>query len=265
MASSPGGGSTVCLVSKHNTQLPSRRGFTRLLFVAHSSSADQQNTAEDQTATAADDSLTTEGQMWEWMYGGGGQVPCATIPGTTAMAGLDPSLSSFNDIRVKQRCAFCDKELQNDGTEARCPDNHTFGMLSPRGLFPGSCYFYLVFNLTSGALSRVLLLRPRNSSSRGVTSVCSMPATMSQGCRAEEACSRVHGARPGYPVLGGTVRRLRGQVCCLSCGCEQIDVRLRKEKDIVDLLYESFKLTQWLATNMIAQLHRTYFLTSPLP
>lgn len=121
LASSPGDGSTVALVSKHSAQLPSRRGLSKLVFGSHPTT--QQGAAEDQAP-----GLSTEGRMWEWMYGGGGHVPGATTAADNI--DLNPLLRNFfTGAGAKQKCAFCDGELQNDGTEARCPDNHTFGTI----------------------------------------------------------------------------------------------------------------------------------------
>lgn len=123
LTSSPADGTTAALVSKYSTQFPSRRGACKLVF--GSISLDQKTRGD--TPKRDNGKLTTEAKMWEWMYGGGDEVPGVTTHTSNASAGHDSSLQDFfKDIRDKQKCAFCESELQNDGTEARCHSGHSF-------------------------------------------------------------------------------------------------------------------------------------------
>lgn len=116
MASSPGGGSTAALVSKYSTQYPSRSARCRLIF--------------DELATKSEvpheRALTTEGKMWEWMYGNGAEVPGVTVRNE------DPSLPTplrdfFKPIKEKQMCWLCESGLQDVDNEAKCLNGHSVG------------------------------------------------------------------------------------------------------------------------------------------
>lgn len=126
LALSPGGGSTAALISRYSTQYPDRRGMSQLFFGWRRSSGADTESPSRQTGLK----LTTEGRVWEWMYGGGPNV-VEPISNTAAM---DPSLSHrsdlgelFQDVKANQKCVFCDEKLRNDNYEARCANNHSFG------------------------------------------------------------------------------------------------------------------------------------------
>ncbi|CAG9997974.1 unnamed protein product [Clonostachys byssicola] len=132
LISSPGGGSTAALVSQYSNYYPHRRGFCKLLFESKPPRRPGDQAEEEEPPGE----LTTEGKVWEWMYGGGAQVP-----GLTTSASVDPSLyraspqdSFFRDLRENQACVFCDSGLQIDGAEARCSNNHTFATCTSSGL-----------------------------------------------------------------------------------------------------------------------------------
>lgn len=124
MASSPGGGSTAVLVSKHSTQYPDRRGASKLMFEWKSPTEEKEYKTRDPLGR-----LTTEGQVWEWMYGGGPEVPSVMgITDVDPLLSKESSLREFlKDVKVKQICVFCDEGLTNDETEAKCSNNHSFG------------------------------------------------------------------------------------------------------------------------------------------
>lgn len=122
MAASPGGGNTVALVSKYNTVYPSRAPRCRLMF-----SGAPITEGEQQPLRPHLQGLTTEAKMWEWMYGRGDEVPAVTTQNE------DPSLSTaalkelFRKVKENQTCCFCDSGVQDDGTESRCLNGHSFG------------------------------------------------------------------------------------------------------------------------------------------
>lgn len=121
MAASPGGGSMVALVSKHNNLYPSRAARCRLIFGEAAEAEGGEKPPRPHLK-----GLTTEGKMWEWMYGGGEDVAGVTTQNE------DPALSTplkdfFRDIKDKQSCCFCDSGVQDIGSESKCLNNHTFG------------------------------------------------------------------------------------------------------------------------------------------
>ncbi|KAF4126835.1 hypothetical protein GMORB2_0572 [Geosmithia morbida] len=140
MSASPGGGSTVVLVSKYSTQLPARQAFSKLLFgtassLAGSAAPPLQDVIND------DPSLSTEAKMWEWMYGAGGHVPGATVmsdiaPVLEEQTGSNVLRQIFAPLKATLSCAFCKGQLHNleGGTEARCSRGHAFATCSSSGL-----------------------------------------------------------------------------------------------------------------------------------
>lgn len=124
LASSPGGGSTAVLLSKHRTQHAQRRGKSILLFGWHEPSGDNPSQKPDLQRN-----LTTEGQLWEWMYGGGSEVP------GTGSGNMQSSSNIFSPLRellghlfAEQTCVFCDAHLERTvDNDAACPNGHSFG------------------------------------------------------------------------------------------------------------------------------------------
>lgn len=123
LALSPGGGSTAALITRSSTQYPDRKGRSKLFFGWTRTPAEDGSGEEE-----ADSKLTTEGRLWEWMYGGGPDI-------VGSVANVDPSLSHrlpalsefFQDVKANQKCAFCESTLQNNGYEAKCDHGHSFG------------------------------------------------------------------------------------------------------------------------------------------
>lgn len=144
MAASPGGGSTVALVSKHNNLYPSRAARCRLIFGEAVRTEGREEAVRPHLK-----GLTTEGKMWEWMYGGGEDVAGVTTQNE------DPALSTplkdfFKDIKDKQSCCFCESGVQDTGSESKCLNNHTFGM---------SKTFYLILRSLTNDFQRYAPLR----------------------------------------------------------------------------------------------------------
>ncbi|KAM0206461.1 hypothetical protein ACHAQI_008188 [Fusarium lateritium] len=130
LAHSPGGGTTAVLVSRYSTQHPERRALCKLMF----SRRDEERGAEGGTVVPSKQ-LTTEGQVWEWMYGNGPEVL-----GTTITSKISPELHNsplreqFRSIAAMQQCVFCDTALHLEEDEAKCENGHLFARCASTGL-----------------------------------------------------------------------------------------------------------------------------------
>ncbi|CAJ0549093.1 Ff.00g027060.m01.CDS01 [Fusarium sp. VM40] len=130
LAHSPGGGTTAVLVSRYSTQHPERRALCKLMF----SRRDEERGAEGGTVVPSK-RLTTEGQVWEWMYGNGPEVL-----GTTITSKISPELHNsplreqFRSIAANQQCVFCDMALHLEEDEAKCENGHLFARCASTGL-----------------------------------------------------------------------------------------------------------------------------------
>lgn len=122
------------LASKHDTQHPDRRGVSNVHF-------------DWQVPADADDKphrirkiskiLTTEGRVWEWMYGMGEDVPGVT-PGqkiSTTRLQSSPLRQLFKDMVFRLPCVFCSTQLSIKDDVATCDNRHAFGTKSNL-LFP---------------------------------------------------------------------------------------------------------------------------------
>lgn len=125
LALSPGGGSSAALISRYSTQYPDRRPTSKLFFGWRRGPAQSHHVSSVSTGSK----LTTEGRIWEWMYGGGPDVV-----GSRTDTAMDPSLSHrsdhgefFETIKANQKCPFCEDKLKYDGYEAKCYNGHDFG------------------------------------------------------------------------------------------------------------------------------------------
>ncbi|KAM5362021.1 hypothetical protein ACJZ2D_012771 [Fusarium nematophilum] len=139
MAPSPGGGATAVLVSRYSTQHPERRALCKLMFARQ----DQERSEEamQNGAITPTMALTTEGQVWEWMYGNGPEVPGTTAESKTSQDLQDsPLREQFRQVAVQQHCVFCDMALRMDENEAKCENGHLFGTSAP---FPCDGFFDL--------------------------------------------------------------------------------------------------------------------------
>ncbi|KAM0321968.1 hypothetical protein ACHAPQ_009193 [Fusarium lateritium] len=130
LAHSPGGGTTAVLVSRYSTQHPERRALCKLMF----SRRDDERGTEGGTVVPSKQ-LTTEGQVWEWMYGNGPEVL-----GTTITSKISPELHNsplreqFRSIAAMQQCVFCDTALHLEEDEAKCENGHLFARCASTGL-----------------------------------------------------------------------------------------------------------------------------------
>ncbi|RFU78048.1 gpi-anchor transamidase [Trichoderma arundinaceum] len=131
LAKSPGDGCTAVLASRHDTQHPDRRGVSNIHF-------DWQVPADaddkPQRVREISKPLTTEGRVWEWMYGMGGDVPGVT-PGyktSSSRQQVSPLRELFDEVATKLPCVFCDAQLSIKDDVATCKNRHAFGTETSR-------------------------------------------------------------------------------------------------------------------------------------
>lgn len=133
LAKSPGDGCTAVLASKHDTQHPDRRGVSNVHF-------------DWQVPADADDkplrirkiskTLTTEGRVWEWMYGMGEDVPGVTPGQKTSTTRLQssPLRQLFKDVAFRLPCVFCSTQLSIKDDVATCDNRHAFAICATSGI-----------------------------------------------------------------------------------------------------------------------------------
>ncbi|KAM3502598.1 hypothetical protein MY10362_004752 [Beauveria mimosiformis] len=161
LAASPGDGCTAAVVSKYNTQHPSRRDRAEVMFGWHvPGDAEEAPAAAAAAAGGAGGSsskktmappppppppppplakLTTEARVWEWMYGRGGQVPGTTLASDDTLLPVSSSLTSalrwqFRDVLPRIRCVFCEAPMRAQGAEAVCDAGHSFATCASSGM-----------------------------------------------------------------------------------------------------------------------------------
>ncbi|KOS17455.1 hypothetical protein ESCO_002896 [Escovopsis weberi] len=139
LALSPGGACSALLASRHSTQHPDRRGFCSVHFdwrVPDGRAAPTTTLTSTTATTSASTSttvtttpLTTEGRMWEWMYGMGDDVPGATsrrAARSTAGARSRILREQFRHVAIQLPCAFCGSKLHLQADKATCQSGHPF-------------------------------------------------------------------------------------------------------------------------------------------
>ncbi|KAK3390081.1 gpi-anchor transamidase-like protein [Podospora didyma] len=131
LSASPGGGSSVVIVSNHSTQHPERGGWhtvrSSVLFAYKprrhrlrpgSQQQDEPIDTRPLLARPGSQPLTTEAQLFEWLYGGGPEVPGINISNRTTTDDISPPSShlqkSLRDLRAifapaveRQTCDLC--------------------------------------------------------------------------------------------------------------------------------------------------------------
>ncbi|KAH6607717.1 hypothetical protein Trco_004030 [Trichoderma cornu-damae] len=133
LAKSPGDGCTAVLASKHDTQHPDRRGISNVHF-------DWQVPADaddkPQRARTIAKPLTTEGRVWEWMYGMGGDVPGVTPGRKTEPSGQQagPLWELFKEVAARLPCVFCEAQLSVRDGVATCENRHAFAICATSGI-----------------------------------------------------------------------------------------------------------------------------------
>lgn len=156
LAASPGGGSSVVLVSAFATQQLDRGGWAEPRSTLIFDSRPRPGLGNDGDGNGDDASggggstggalrpLTTEGRMWEWMYGGGADVPGITS-GVGDGHGSDGAVASkrrrlrglFQDAIARQRCDFCGDPMETrgmGGLQTVCRKGHFFTTCGTSGL-----------------------------------------------------------------------------------------------------------------------------------
>ena len=111
LTQSPGGGTTAVLFSRHSVFMPDRVCRSRVAFAPiHPRKGEG----------IVRSGLSAEGRAWEWMYGGGGEVPGFTSE-------MDPVLEDvFVGVRQGLSCTLCKEKLELEGGEFVCTAGHIF-------------------------------------------------------------------------------------------------------------------------------------------
>ncbi|KAG6006418.1 hypothetical protein E4U21_007084 [Claviceps maximensis] len=142
MAASPGDGCIATLLSKHVTQHTDRRPRSRVLFSwpTHDDHP-MTSTTSSITATpfgsnsASSSSLTTEGTVWEAMYGNILEIPTSLSKPTDRTVYQETSLRrQFKSVIPEQTCVFCNTSLVTVGNESICEKGHSFATCAATGL-----------------------------------------------------------------------------------------------------------------------------------
>ncbi|EGX92852.1 hypothetical protein CCM_04224 [Cordyceps militaris CM01] len=136
LAASPGDGCTAAVVTKYNTQHPSRRDRAEVMFGWHVSEEPAVAGKKPAAVSLLPARATTEARVWEWMYGRGPPVRGTTHPtdsfplashGTTVRR-------QFQSVLPRIRCVFCDAEMREEGAEAVCANGHSFATCGSSGM-----------------------------------------------------------------------------------------------------------------------------------
>lgn len=138
LAASPGGGSTAVLMSLQSAYRPDRGGFYNAQSTVLFGWAPGPLPLASAPSTASSLRLSTEGRMWEWMYGAGPGVPritASSVPGEmdTEALGRDRVRAHFRGLVEVQKCIFCGKDmvLWEDEKHFSCAEDHVYGDFSP--------------------------------------------------------------------------------------------------------------------------------------
>ncbi|KAJ9161688.1 Gpi-anchor transamidase-like protein [Coniochaeta hoffmannii] len=144
LAVAPGGRATAVLVSGHSTQTPDRIGWWGLRSVVSFGSVGGRRMRKgEETSDVVTDPgllrLTTEGRMWNWMYGGGEDVPGITSAAGDGSEGRG-AREIFRDVIAAQRCDLCGGEMEVREQPGRhqgmsvCGQGHFFSTCGASGL-----------------------------------------------------------------------------------------------------------------------------------
>ncbi|KAI1086497.1 hypothetical protein F5B19DRAFT_498302 [Rostrohypoxylon terebratum] len=135
MAASPGGGVTAVFVSHHNAVSYGRDTFAgikcRVLFGRYDSSSEKN---EEALTALAIKKLSTEADVWEWMYGRGPPVPGVGTPTTLSSEHGNALKDHFEMVVRQQLCSFCKSPLRSEGKLCRCGKGHPFVTCATTGL-----------------------------------------------------------------------------------------------------------------------------------
>lgn len=125
LAASPAGACSAVVVTKHSTHHPHRRARSKLLFAWPDAPPPGGPPPPPPPA-----GLTTEGRLWEAIYGCRGSV-ADTVPTAGAPALPSPLRDLFRAVVSLQRCVFCDAPLRAAFNESACENGHLFGQFGP--------------------------------------------------------------------------------------------------------------------------------------
>lgn len=112
LAQSVEGGASVALYSKHSAVMPDRIFRSRVAFAT---------ARRGSSVGMAKDGLSAEGRAWEWMYGGGPEVPGFSTDAEPVLGGV------FERVREGMGCALCKASLELVAGEFVCGAGHIFG------------------------------------------------------------------------------------------------------------------------------------------
>ncbi|CEJ84248.1 hypothetical protein VHEMI03423 [[Torrubiella] hemipterigena] len=131
LASSPGDGTTVVLVSRHKTQHADRKGLSKLQFGWYV--AEENSPVQPKLPMAT--TLSTEAKLWEWMYGNGEGVPgTGTLDEANDQPATSKLKSQFKSALEHSKCTFCDEKLEIKDDNAICVNRHAFILCVSSGL-----------------------------------------------------------------------------------------------------------------------------------
>ncbi|KAF4513623.1 hypothetical protein G6O67_000871 [Ophiocordyceps sinensis] len=128
LAASPAGACSAVVVTKHSTHHPHRRARSKLLFAWPDAPPPGGPPPPPPPA-----GLTTEGRLWEAIYGCRGSV-ADTLPTAGAPALPSPLRDLFRAVVSLQRCVFCDAPLRAAFDESACENGHLFATCAASGL-----------------------------------------------------------------------------------------------------------------------------------
>jgi hypothetical protein len=144
LAISPGGGATALLASIHSTRYPERGGWQSLrsavYFDYHEPPVLPPNKNPTRRETISDDimarNLSIEGRLFEWLYGGGPDVPGVTVAqkATGEDAGAEQMKELFRPAEERQTCDLCGSKMAKKGVLSVCGNGHFVGTCGTSGL-----------------------------------------------------------------------------------------------------------------------------------
>ncbi|KAG5980132.1 hypothetical protein E4U55_004355 [Claviceps digitariae] len=140
MAASPGDDCIATLLSKHVTQHADRRPRCRVLFSwpTHDDQPTPAPTTSPVTTSRSPSPptcLTTEGTVWEAMYGNILEIPTSLSRTSDPSCFQETSLRrQFKSVIPKQTCVFCNTSLVTLGNESTCEKGHSFATCAATGL-----------------------------------------------------------------------------------------------------------------------------------
>jgi hypothetical protein len=134
LCASPGGGCSVALVTWHSASVdrPARHNifWDRSYVMFDLVPMEEEDVINPNSHSLT--GLTTEGRMWEWMYGGG-----APVPGIMSVDDINDEPTQqhlrhlFEDLASKEQCVICGAPIASRQGVRRCTgeSSHDFGTL----------------------------------------------------------------------------------------------------------------------------------------